>query len=103
MQLLGIGLNGHIGFNEPGESFEKTTHCVELTQSTIDANSRLFHEGRKVPEKAFSMGIKSIMQSKRILLIANGEKKAQIVKDAFFGPVTSKIPASIYSYITILR
>ena len=95
MQLLGIGLNGHIGFNEPGESFEKTTHCVELTQSTIDANSRLFHEGEKVPEKAFSMGIKSIMQSKRILLIANGEKKAQIVKDAFFGPVTPKIPASI--------
>ena len=90
-----IGLNGHIGFNEPGESFEKTTHCVELTQSTIDANSRLFHEGEKVPEKAFSMGIKSIMQSKRILLIANGEKKAQIVKDAFFGPVTPKIPASI--------
>ena len=95
MQLLGIGLNGHIGFNEPGESFEKTTHCVELTQSTIDANSRLFHEGEKVPEKAFSMGIKSIMQSKQILLIANGEKKAQIVKDAFFGPVTPKIPASI--------
>ena len=95
MQLLGIGLNGHIGFNEPGESFEKTTHCVELTQSTIDANSRLFHEGEKVPEKAFSMGIKSIMQSKQILLIANGEKKAQIVKDALFGPVTPKIPASI--------
>ena len=62
MQLLGIGLNGHIGFNEPGESFEKTTHCVELTQSTIDANSRLFHEGEKVPEKAFSMGIKSIIR-----------------------------------------
>ena len=95
LQLLGLGHNGHIGFNEPGESFEKTTHCVELTQSTIDANSRLFHEGEKVPEKAFSMGIKSIMQSKRILLIANGEKKAQIVKDAFFGPVTPKIPASI--------
>jgi len=95
MQLLGIGLNGHIGFNEPGESFEKTTHCVQLTQSTIDANQRLFGEGDAVPEKAFTMGIKSIMQSKHILLIANGEKKAQIIRDAFFGPVTPKVPASI--------
>lgn len=95
MQLLGIGLNGHIGFNEPGESFEKTTHCVQLTQSTIDANQRLFDEGEAVPEKAFTMGIKSIMQSKHILLIANGEKKAQIIRDAFFGPVTPKVPASI--------
>ena len=95
MQLLGIGLNGHIGFNEPGASFEKTTHCVQLTQSTIDANQRLFDEGDAVPEKAFTMGIKSIMQSKHILLIANGEKKAQIIRDAFFGPVTPKVPASI--------
>lgn len=84
-----------IGFNEPGESFEKTTHCVQLTQSTIDANQRLFDEGEAVPEKAFTMGIKSIMQSKHILLIANGEKKAQIIRDAFFGPVTPKVPASI--------
>lgn len=95
MQLLGIGLNGHIGFNEPGESFEKTTHCVQLTQSTIDANQRLFDEGEAFPEKAFTMGIKSIMQSKHILLIANGEKKAQIIRDAFFGPITPKVPASI--------
>ena len=77
------------------ESFEKTTHCVQLTQSTIDANQRLFDEGEAVPEKAFTMGIKSIMQSKHILLIANGEKKAQIIRDAFFGPVTPKVPASI--------
>ena len=95
LQLLGLGRNGHIGFNEPGESFEKTTHCVQLTQSTIDANQRLFDEGDAVPEKAFTMGIKSIMQSKHILLIANGEKKAQIIRDAFFGPVTPKVPASI--------
>ena len=95
LQLLGLGHNGHIGFNEPGESFEKTTHCVQLTQSTIDANQRLFDEGDAVPEKAFTMGIKSIMQSKHILLIANGEKKAQIIRDAFFGPVTPKVPASI--------
>lgn len=95
MQLLGIGLNGHIGFNEPGESYEKTTHCVNLTRSTINANQRFFIEGEEAPRKAFTMGIKSIMQSKHIVLIANGENKAQIIKEAFFGPVTSKVPASI--------
>ena len=105
MQLLGIGLNGHIGFNEPGESFEKMTHCVELTQSTKDANQRLFKLGEKVPEKAFTMGIKSIMQSKHILLIASGANKAEIVKEAFFGPVTPKVPASIlqlHNHVTVI-
>lgn len=105
MQLLGIGLNGHIGFNEPGESFEKMTHCVELTQSTKDANQRLFKPGEKVPEKAFTMGIKSIMQSKHILLIASGANKAEIVKEAFFGPVTPKVPASIlqlHNHVTVI-
>ena len=105
MQLLGIGRNGHIGFNEPGESFEKMTHCVELTQSTKDANQRLFKPGEKVPEKAFTMGIKSIMQSKHILLIASGANKAVIVKEAFFGPVTPKVPASIlqlHNHVTVI-
>ena len=105
MQLLGIGLNGHIGFNEPGESFEKMTHCVELTQSTKDANQRLFKPGEKVPEKAFTMGIKAIMQSKHILLIASGANKAEIVKEAFFGPVTPKVPASIlqlHNHVTVI-
>lgn len=95
MQLLGIGLNGHIGFNEPGESFEKdNTLCWTYTKYNR-CKLKTIPWRRKSSWKAFSMGIKSIMQSKRILLIANGEKKAQIVKDAFFGPVTPKIPASI--------
>ena len=76
LQLLGLGLNGHIGFNEPGEAFEKETHLVDLTQSTIDANSRFFEKIEDVPTQAYTMGIKSIMQAKKILLIANGSAKA---------------------------
>ncbi len=95
LQLLGIGHNGHIGFNEPEEAFEKETHLVTLTESTIEANARLFDKQEEVPRYAFTMGIKSIMQSKKILIIASGEDKAQIMRDAFFGPVTPKIPASI--------
>ena len=95
LQLLGIGHNGHIGFNEPEEAFEKETHLVTLTESTIEANARLFDKQEEVPKYAFTMGIKSIMQSKKILIIASGEDKAQIMRDAFFGPVTPKIPASI--------
>lgn len=95
MQLLGIGHNGHIGFNEPGQAFEKETHCVKLTESTIEANSRLFDKEEEVPRYAFTMGIKSIMQAKKILLVASGEDKAEIVRKAFFGPVTPEVPASI--------
>lgn len=95
MQLLGLGNNGHIGFNEPGEAFEKMTHCVKLTESTVQANSRFFETIDEVPKEAYTMGIKSIMQAKKIVVVVNGSGKAQIVKDAFFGPVTPKVPASV--------
>lgn len=95
LQLLGIGLNGHIGFNEPGGTFEKTTHCVNLKESTIEANKRFFNNIDEVPRQALTMGIKSIMQAKKILLIANGEEKKGILQKALFGPVTPEVPASI--------
>lgn len=95
LQLLGLGHNGHVGFNEPGGAFEKSTHVVNLTENTIQANARLFEHIEDVPKQAFTMGIKSIMQAKKILLIASGEDKADIVRDAFFGPVMPQIPASI--------
>lgn len=95
LQLLGIGENGHIGFNEPGAAFEKETHLVNLTEGTIAANSRFFASKEEVPTQAYSMGIKSIMQAKHILLIANGEKKAWAMEQALFGPVTPMVPASI--------
>lgn len=94
-QLLGLGHNGHIGFNEPGAAFEKETHCVDLQESTIEANKRFFDSVDKVPKQAYTMGIKTIMQAKRILVIVSGKDKADIVKRAFFGPVTSEVPASI--------
>ncbi len=95
LQLLGIGHNGHIGFNEPEDAFEKGTHCVELTASTIEANKRFFEKESDVPRYAYTMGIKNIMQTKCILLVASGKDKAQIVHDAFFGPVTPYVPASV--------
>ena len=95
LQLLGLGVNGHIGFNEPDDAFAKETHLVTLTQSTIDANSRLFDRIEDVPHYAFTMGIRSIMQARKILVVANGENKADIIKKAFFGPVTPQVPASI--------
>lgn len=95
LQLLGLGLNGHIGFNEPGIAFEKETHCVDLTESTIAANSRFFSSMEEVPTQAYTMGIKSIMMAKKILMIVSGEKKADIVAKAFLGPVTPAVPASI--------
>lgn len=95
LQLLGLGNNGHIGFNEPGEAFEKETHCVKLSQSTVEANSRFFENIDEVPKEAYTMGIKSIMQAKKIVIVVNGEKKSEIVKQAFFGPVTPKVPASV--------
>lgn len=95
MQLLGLGANGHIGFNEPHQEFEKTTHCVNLCESTIAANARFFESPESVPQQAVTMGIKSIMQSKHILLCVSGTKKAQILKKVLFGPVTPAVPGSI--------
>ncbi len=95
LQLLGLGHNGHIGFNEPSESFDKGTHCVALTQSTIDANSRLFSSGEDVPKEAYTMGIQTIMLAKKILLVVSGSEKAEILKKALTGPVTPSVPASI--------
>lgn len=95
LQLLGIGHNGHIGFNEPGEAFDKQVHCVNLTQSTIEANKRFFASADDVPKQTYTMGIKTIMQAKKILIVASGEDKAEIVRDAFFGPITPKVPASV--------
>lgn len=95
LQLLGLGHNGHIGFNEPCDEFEKITHCVNLTQSTIEANKRFFASADDVPKQAYTMGIGTIMQAKKILVVVSGADKAQIVKDAFFGPVTPQVPASI--------
>lgn len=95
LQLLGLGHNGHIGFNEPCDVFEKDTHCVELQESTIEANKRFFESIDDVPRKAYTMGIGTIMRAKKILVVVNGKDKAEIVKKAFFGPVTPKVPASV--------
>lgn len=95
LQLLGIGHNGHIGFNEPCDHFPKGTHCVDLTQNTIDANARFFESEDQVPRQAYTMGILDIMQAKRVVMIVTGANKAQILKDAFCGPVTPLVPASI--------
>ena len=95
LQLLGLGHNGHIGFNEPCDHFPVDTHVVELTESTIQANSRLFDSVDEVPREAYTMGIGTIMRARRILVVASGEDKAQIVHDAFFGPVTPQVPASV--------
>lgn len=95
LQLLGIGLDGHIGFNEPDDCFVRDTHVVDLHESTVQANARFFADISQVPRKAITMGMVSIMQAKKILLIANGENKREIVEKAFFGPITPKIPASI--------
>ena len=95
LQLLGIGHNGHIGFNEPNDEFDKETHCVALKQSTIDANSKLFDAPDEVPRYAYTMGIRNIMRAKIIVIVASGEDKAEIIKKAFTGPVTPEVPASI--------
>ena len=95
LQLLGIGNTGHIGFNEPEEAFELETHVVNLTENTIEANARFFASKDEVPRKAITMGIKSIMQARHILVVVSGADKADIVKAAFTGPVTPKVPASI--------
>ena len=95
LQLLGLGHNGHIGFNEPAPIFEKTTHCVDLTESTIEANKRFFASADEVPRQAYTMGIGTIMKAKKILVVVSGEDKAEIVAKAFSGDVTPDGPASI--------
>lgn len=95
LQLLGLGHNGHIGFNEPAEAFAKDVNCVDLTTSTIEANKRFFASADDVPKQAYTMGIKTIMKAKKILIVASGEDKAQILRDAFLGPITPHVPASV--------
>ncbi|MEY8445440.1 glucosamine-6-phosphate deaminase [Enterococcus ratti] len=95
IQILGIGQNGHIGFNEPGASFDGTTSVVDLTESTINANQRFFEKAEDVPTKAVSMGIGSILKGKEIILMAYGENKADAIKGMIDGPITPEMPASI--------
>ena len=95
LQLLGMGHNGHIGFNEPSDHFEKETHCVDLAESTIQANKRFFASEADVPRQAYTMGIGTIMSAKKILIVISGADKAETVKKAFFGPITPQVPASI--------
>ena len=95
LQLLGIGSNGHIGFNEPGSEFGTITRVVDLAESTIKDNSRFFESIDEVPTQAISMGIKTIMQAKEIILMASGGSKADAVYAAVYGPVTTEVPASV--------
>ena len=95
IQLLGLGRNGHIGFNEPGPSFVKETHVVDLTQSTIEANARFFASIDEVPRQAITMGIGYIMDARRVLVVASGEDKAEAVYNTVCGPITPEVPASI--------
>ncbi len=95
LQLLGIGNNGHIGFNEPGTPFGSLTHVVELTESTRDANKRFFKSIDEVPTHAVTMGVKTVMQARSIILMAIGPAKAPIMKEMLQGPVTEKVPASV--------
>lgn len=95
IQVLGIGQNGHIGFNEPGTPFDVTTQVVELTESTINANKRYFEKVEDVPTHALSMGIGSIMKSKKIILMAFGATKAEAIKGMLDGEITTDLPASV--------
>lgn len=98
IQVLGIGNNGHIGFNEPTDNFSKGTVLVDLTDSTIDANSRFFASRDEVPTRAFTMGIGQIMKADKILMLAMGKGKAEILEAALFGKVTPEVPASILQF-----
>jgi glucosamine-6-phosphate deaminase len=95
LQLLGIGHDGHIGFNEPADAFDLGTHCVDLTDETIEANKRFFNSKDEVPRQAYTMGTGTIMNARKVLMIVSGKDKAEIIKKAFFGPVTPQVPASI--------
>jgi len=98
LQLLGIGNNGHIGFNEPDVHFPAATHIVELSESTIEANARFFPDSGKVPRSAITMGTGAIMKSRRILLLASGGQKADVVKELVYGEVRPQLPASILRF-----
>ena len=95
LQLLGLGLNGHIGFNEPGTPFGSTTHLVHLSESTRRANARFFASMDEVPTDAVSMGIRTVVNARAILLFAQGDIKANIIREAIYGPVTEAVPASV--------
>lgn len=95
LQLLGMGHNGHIGFNEPADEFVGPTHVVELAQSTIDANKRFFASEADVPRQALTMGMAAILQARSVVVVVSGEDKAEIVHKAFFGPITPRVPASL--------
>lgn len=92
MQLLGIGRNGHIGFNEPSDHFMDACHVADLTESTIEANTRFFEDSSQVPRQAVSLGIGAIMRARAVVLIATGEDKAQAIHDAIHNDVTPKFP-----------
>ena len=98
LQLLGLGVNGHIGFNEPDDHFSLGTHKVTLTDSTRQANKRFFASIDEVPTHAYTMGVRDILQARRVVMVASGANKARAVKEAFFGPVTPQVPASILQY-----
>ena len=105
LQLLGIGTDGHIGFNEPDSVFSKLTHTVRLAQSTIDSNARFFESAEKVPTTAITVGMMTIMQARSVLLIANGPSKRDILNKALNGPITPEIPASIlqlHPHVTVV-
>lgn len=105
LQILGIGTNGHIGFNEPGDKLCVKTHLVELTEETIKANIRFFVDGKKVPKRAITVGMATILKAKKILLLASGKKKAWAVKKAVNGYIDTKIPASflqLHPHITMV-
>lgn len=98
IQLLGIGHDGHIGFNEPGSFFDGDTHCVDLTEMTIEANKRFFASADDVPRQAYTMGIGTIMRARKLLMIISGEDKADITAAALCGEVTPQVPASIIQF-----
>lgn len=105
LQILGLGHDGHIGFNEPSDSFPRETHCVQLAEETIEANQRFFSSKEEVPKEAYTMGIGTIMKAKKILLLVSGKDKADILQRVLEGPVTPSVPASIlqfHPHVTVL-
>lgn len=105
VQILGLGSNGHIGFNEPNTPFDSVTHLVDLTENTIKDNSRLFNSIDEVPRQALSMGIKNIMQAKSIVMVVSGKNKAEAVKGMVKGEITPALPASVlqlHPFVTIV-
>ena len=98
IQLLGLGHDGHIGFNEPSDHFEDETHCVDLTETTIQANKRFFASEEDVPRQAYTMGIGTIMRCHKLLVLVSGKDKAAILKQVIQGPVTPEVPGSILQF-----